>query len=214
MKIKLLTKPEYEKKCLDKLHQYDLEVVKLAEDADYIISYMYPKKIDSCLLAIPKIGCLNFHPAPLPEYAGLMMATWAILNNESKWGVTCHWMDEQFDTGDIVRIDTIHLNVKHFDAESLSYVVESELFELYCLVLIDISKGKKLERVRQDLSKRKYYSRKMFEKNRELKCGDDFYVKIRAYSHSNYKGAYFKLNGKKYYPLTEKQIDTLQQTVD
>jgi methionyl-tRNA formyltransferase len=45
---------------------------------------------------------INFHPAPLPRYAGVNGPSWAILNGESRYGVTWHSMDDRFDHGDIV----------------------------------------------------------------------------------------------------------------
>jgi UDP-4-amino-4-deoxy-L-arabinose formyltransferase/UDP-glucuronic acid dehydrogenase (UDP-4-keto-hexauronic acid decarboxylating) len=53
------------------------------------------------LLALPRLGCFNVHPGPLPEYAGLNAPSWAILAGEREHAVTVHWMDAGIDTGDV-----------------------------------------------------------------------------------------------------------------
>lgn len=54
------------------------------------------------LLSIPKMGVLNCHPSLLPAYRGANPYFHVIANNEKKTGITLHYMDEKFDTGDIV----------------------------------------------------------------------------------------------------------------
>jgi UDP-4-amino-4-deoxy-L-arabinose formyltransferase/UDP-glucuronic acid dehydrogenase (UDP-4-keto-hexauronic acid decarboxylating) len=53
------------------------------------------------VLAVPTFGSFNLHPGPLPQYAGLNVASWAIYNGERTHGVTLHWMDEGIDTGPV-----------------------------------------------------------------------------------------------------------------
>ena len=45
---------------------------------------------------------LNLHPGPLPEYAGLQVEQWAILNREAEFGATIHFIESTIDTGPIV----------------------------------------------------------------------------------------------------------------
>ena len=46
--------------------------------------------------------CINVHYSLLPAYRGLHSTVWAILNNESKLGLTIHLMDEYMDNGPII----------------------------------------------------------------------------------------------------------------
>ena len=48
------------------------------------------------------MGCLNIHPAFLPQYRGRYSTAHAIFNGENHTGVTLHWMDEGTDTGPII----------------------------------------------------------------------------------------------------------------
>ena len=62
------------------------------------VSYCYPRKITEPLLSTPKLGFVNYHPAPLPNYRGPTELDEAIKNKEIHWGVTVHFMDESYDT--------------------------------------------------------------------------------------------------------------------
>ena len=69
---------------------------------DLIIVNSYSLLIRSDILAIPAFGAVNIHGALLPQYRGSNPTQWALLNNEVETGVTMHYMDAQFDTGDII----------------------------------------------------------------------------------------------------------------
>lgn len=69
-------------------------------DAAVVASFNY--KIPKVLLDIPKIGFINIHPSLLPKYRGGNPYSTVIINGEQETGVTLHFMDEGFDTGDII----------------------------------------------------------------------------------------------------------------
>ncbi len=61
--------------------------------------------IRSGLLAIPRLGVLNCHMGILPEFRGMDVVEWAILEAgpaEPKIGLTLHLMDRGVDTGPIL----------------------------------------------------------------------------------------------------------------
>ena len=70
---------------------------------DYLFSIANLSVIPARILALPRLGAINFHDGPLPRYAGLHATTWAILNQETSHGVTWHEMREIVDTGAILR---------------------------------------------------------------------------------------------------------------
>jgi methionyl-tRNA formyltransferase len=57
-------------------------------------------------------GLVNFHAGKLPLYRGRNVVNWAILNGETEIGLTCHFVDDGIDTGDIILQKTfpIHWN--------------------------------------------------------------------------------------------------------
>ncbi len=57
---------------------------------------------ESNLLQLFAYGAVNFHPGPLPEYAGLNVHQWAIINGEAAHAVTFHRMEERIDAGDVL----------------------------------------------------------------------------------------------------------------
>ena len=72
------------------------------EPFDLGVSYCYPRKVAEPLLSTPSKGFVNYHPGPLPKYKGPTELTQAIENKEMDWGVTVHFMDENYDTGQII----------------------------------------------------------------------------------------------------------------
>ena len=69
---------------------------------DVILSLYYRKILPPSVLALPRLGCVNIHPSLLPEYRGPTPTAWAILNGETRFGITIHLMDKGVDTGDIL----------------------------------------------------------------------------------------------------------------
>lgn len=51
---------------------------------------------------LPKLGTINLHAALLPNYRGAAPINHAIINGETKTGVTTFFIDEQIDTGNII----------------------------------------------------------------------------------------------------------------
>jgi methionyl-tRNA formyltransferase len=46
---------------------------------------------------------INFHPSPLPRGRGPYPLPAAILERAAVWGVTCHKLEQEFDSGDVLR---------------------------------------------------------------------------------------------------------------
>jgi methionyl-tRNA formyltransferase len=69
---------------------------------DVILNINSFKIIRQAVLSIPREGVINFHNGPLPRYGGVNVCSWAIINGETRYGVTWHYVDEGIDTGAIV----------------------------------------------------------------------------------------------------------------
>ena len=52
--------------------------------------------------AMPRLGTFNLHASLLPQYRGAAPLNWAIINGETKTGVTTFLLDHQVDTGKIL----------------------------------------------------------------------------------------------------------------
>src|SRR5260370_15693280 len=73
---------------------------KLAPDCVVIIAYV--QIIPARLLPIPKLGWINLHASLLPKYRGAAPINWAIVNGETRTGVTTMRIDAGMDTGEIL----------------------------------------------------------------------------------------------------------------
>ena len=51
---------------------------------------------------MPKYGTFNLHASLLPNYRGAAPINWAIINGETKTGVSTFFIDEEIDTGDMI----------------------------------------------------------------------------------------------------------------
>ena len=78
-----------------------------ARRCDLIVSVACPYLIKPELLALPPLGCVNIHHAPLPRYRGMMPTFWQMYHNEKRVGVTVHYMGEKFDDGGILLQDEL-----------------------------------------------------------------------------------------------------------
>ncbi|HEX6776817.1 MAG TPA: formyltransferase family protein, partial [Ktedonobacterales bacterium] len=71
-------------------------------EPDLIVVTGFPWKLPPALLAMPKLGCINFHPALLPRYRGPNPLFWQLMNGEPETGLTVPRMEPEFDTGPIL----------------------------------------------------------------------------------------------------------------
>jgi methionyl-tRNA formyltransferase len=69
---------------------------------DLVFGINVYQKVYPPFLSIPAIGVVNCHFGMLPNYRGMSPYMWALANDEKTIGITAHFMDEEFDTGDII----------------------------------------------------------------------------------------------------------------
>ncbi len=71
-------------------------------EPDVIFVTGFPWKLPVEVLGLPRLGCINIHPALLPRYRGPNPLFWQLMNGETQTGLTIHRMDAGFDTGPIL----------------------------------------------------------------------------------------------------------------
>ena len=59
---------------------------------------------------IPKFGTFNLHASLLPNYRGAAPINWAIINGETKTGVTTFFIDDKIDTGEMILSEEINIS--------------------------------------------------------------------------------------------------------
>lgn len=122
---------------------------------DMIVTAAFGQILSKEILNIPPLGCLNVHASLLPKYRGAAPIQWAIINGETRTGVTIMYMNAGLDTGDIITSSEVDIG---------SDMTGGELYErlamLGAALLADtidsIQKGK-ATRLMQDEAQSSYY---------------------------------------------------------
>ena len=157
------------------------------EDVDLVLSFLYWRRIRLPLLDLGRLGCLNFHPAPLPDLRGVGGINVAILEDRAEWGVSCHFVDQDFDTGDLVQVERFPMDRRAETALSLDLKSQERLLELFRRVLGRALAGEDLPREPQGPGR--YVNRAEFEALRVVRPGDDLERKLRAFWYPPHPGA-------------------------
>ena len=63
---------------------------------------MHFSKLPIEVLRRTKLGILNIHPAPLPDFPGRLPLVELMLSGTKEAGVTIHWMNDQLDQGPVL----------------------------------------------------------------------------------------------------------------
>ena len=79
----------------------DPEVIS-AWNPDIIFSIYYRKILSKEIIDLPKMGCINIHPAGLPQNRGPNPTYWMVRRGDVLAFTTIHYIDEGMDTGDII----------------------------------------------------------------------------------------------------------------
>jgi methionyl-tRNA formyltransferase len=94
---------------------------------------------------MPAFGTFNLHASLLPAYRGAAPIHWAIINGETKTGVTTFFIDDKIDTGEIIlqeeievlpkeTVGTLHDKLMHLGAalvsETVDYISKGEITTL------------------------------------------------------------------------------------
>jgi methionyl-tRNA formyltransferase len=75
------------------------ELKALNANLQIIVAFrMMPKAV----WEMPKYGTFNLHASLLPNYRGAAPINWAIINGETKTGVTTFYIDDKIDTGAMI----------------------------------------------------------------------------------------------------------------
>lgn len=86
----------------EKLRDPDAIQQVLALQPDLIITAAYGQILPKDVLDAPRYGCINVHGSLLPRYRGGAPIHHAVMNGETKTGVTIMYMAEGLDTGDML----------------------------------------------------------------------------------------------------------------
>jgi methionyl-tRNA formyltransferase len=80
--------------------------------ADLLLCTAFPWRLPADALAVPRLGCVNGHPSLLPRHRGPIPIAWAMRGGETEIGLTYHFMDADFDTGNILAQQAVPLDAE------------------------------------------------------------------------------------------------------
>ena len=167
---------------------------------DFVISYMFRKLVRSDVIALAKRGALNFHAGPLPRYGGWAFYNVAILENANEYGCTCHYMDEGFDTGPLLKVNTFPIDPTQHTAVSLERAAQQEMVRLLLDVLDMAESGAQLPCAPQRQEEMRYLSKQEFMCLKEIPAGSDAETVdryARAFWYPPYECAYINIGSAK-----------------
>ncbi|GAA3737485.1 methionyl-tRNA formyltransferase [Flavobacterium ginsengisoli] len=84
---------------------------------------------------MPSLGTFNLHASLLPNYRGAAPINWAIINGETKTGVTTFFIDDKIDTGAMILNSEINI-----EPEETAGQLHDRLMELGSTTVIDTLK--------------------------------------------------------------------------
>jgi methionyl-tRNA formyltransferase len=173
------------------------ELYAAAEPVDLVLSFLFWRRIRAPLIELGSIGCLNFHPAPLPEMRGVGGYNVAVLEGFAEWGVSAHFVDERFDTGDLVRVERFAIDPGAETAFSLDLRSQERLLEVFRWTIDRALAGEPLPREPQ--GEGRYVSREEFDALRRVRAEDPPELterRIRAFWYPPYDGATIEVGGR------------------
>lgn len=174
---------------------------------DLVLSFLFWKKIRPVLIELPRIGCLNFHPGPLPDFRGWGAYIFGIYEGVAEWGVSAHFVDEAFDTGDLISVRRFAIDPQRETCLSLERKSQRQLVELFVEVIDQINTGAALPRTRQGPGRS--YSRAETEALRRISADDtpeQVARKVRAFFYPPYGGAITEIEGRSYFLVDEEMM--------
>ncbi|MGA8223650.1 MAG: methionyl-tRNA formyltransferase [Candidatus Acidiferrales bacterium] len=94
-------------------------------EPDVVVIIAYGQIIPARLIEIPRLGWINLHASLLPKYRGAAPINWAIVNGESRTGVTTMRIDAGLDTGPMLLTREISIGADETAPELAARLAEA-----------------------------------------------------------------------------------------
>jgi methionyl-tRNA formyltransferase len=107
-------------------------------ECELLVVVAYGKIVPKEILDVPRLGAINIHASLLPKYRGAAPIHWAIMNGETRTGVTSMFINEEIDAGDMLltketpigeneTVGVLYDRLRVMGAELLSETIQSVL---------------------------------------------------------------------------------------
>lgn len=163
---------------------------------DVILANNWRTWLPKSVFDLPTHGTLNVHDSLLPEYAGFSPVLWALLNRESRVGVTVHRMDETLDGGPIVAQQSIPVGPTATTTELVA--ATTELIEPLVLSTLSALADGTLTDHQQDPARATYFHKRSDRESRIdfTASAGDIELLVRAQSDP-YPNPHFRFRGER-----------------
>lgn len=111
-----------------------------AYDVDVGLCTGFPWLVPQEAIDVPRLGIVNGHPTLLPKGRGPYPFAWAVRNGETEVGLTYHFMDATFDTGNVLAQQAVPLDPEETE-ETLIPKLEAASRELLPQVFAKLEAG-------------------------------------------------------------------------
>ena len=91
--------PTFQPESMKAGEVYD-DYIKLEPDLN-VMAYV-TSILPESILSHPRLGTIQWHPSLLPKHKGGSSISWAIINGDTRTGITIFWPDKGIDTGPIL----------------------------------------------------------------------------------------------------------------
>lgn len=91
-----------------KNEEFHQELKALKADLQIVVAF---RMLPEMVWKMPKFGTFNLHASLLPQYRGAAPIHWAIINGETKTGVSTFFIDDKIDTGAIILQEEITIAI-------------------------------------------------------------------------------------------------------
>jgi methionyl-tRNA formyltransferase len=177
-----------------------LELVR-TEQPDLLVSVGFDHLVPEEIIEIPSRGALNLHPSYLPYNRGKSPNVWPLVDGTPA-GVTLHYMDVEFDTGDILAQREVDTEFSDTGKE-LHTRLENAQFELFTETWPQIE-ADEITPTPQVNDAGNYHSKADFvdlcelDPNAEVQI-KEFLDRLRALRFPPFDNAYIEVDGETYY---------------
>ena len=123
--------------------------------ADLNVMAFVTDVVPAAMLDFPSLGTIQYHPSLLPRHRGASAINWAVINGETKTGLSVFWPDEGLDTGPILLQKEVDIGPD----ETMGEVYFNKLFPLgvqSMLEAVRLVKEGTAPKIRQDLTQGEY----------------------------------------------------------
>lgn len=139
-----------------KINSDEFSRLVIGYECDLFVSMSFNQIFKRTLINLPPLKTINCHAGKLPLYRGRNILNWALINDETEFGITVHYVDEGIDTGDII-LQNCHPITDNDDYSSLLQRAYKECANILYDAIKLIQSGKVKPIIQSDIDELGFY---------------------------------------------------------